>query len=204
MTQKTFSKISKETGIPYSFIYLFSINNHWSRGRYPRSLDESQVNTVIEAFKEKKLVKKNKRTSLRIYSIWSCMKQRCYNDSHTAWKWYGGKGIKVCSEWLDFDTFNSWALKNGYNDKLTIDRIDADKNYEPSNCQWITLEENRGKRKCRKIQVKCIETEQVFNSIYAASKAIRQASAGSIYLAITSKTKKKKKRKAGGYTWERA
>ena len=59
---------------------------------------------------------------------------------------YGGRGIKVCDEWEnDFQAFYNWAMSNGYRDDLTIDRIDNDGDYEPSNCQWITQAENTSK-----------------------------------------------------------
>jgi hypothetical protein len=85
----------------------------------------------------------------RLYRILSGMKVRCYQKQDHAYPRYGGRGIKICDEWLDYPTFKKWALSNGYRDTLTIDRIDTDGNYEPSNCQWITKEENsrRGQMK---------------------------------------------------------
>ena len=75
------------------------------------------------------------------------MKQRCNNPNRHNYDNYGGRGIKVCDEWKnDFQAFYDWAMANGYHDDLTIDRIDNDGNYEPNNCQWITLEENARKR----------------------------------------------------------
>lgn len=77
----------------------------------------------------------------RLYKIWVAMKQRCNNQNSKEYYCYGGRGIKVCEEWNDFITFEKWALKNGYSDKLTIDRINNDLGYFPKNCRWITKQE---------------------------------------------------------------
>ena len=75
----------------------------------------------------------------RIYSIWDKMKTRCFNSNSKSFDRYGGRGITVCDEWKDnFITFKDWALQNGYEDNLSIDRINNDGNYEPSNCRWTT------------------------------------------------------------------
>jgi hypothetical protein len=66
------------------------------------------------------------------------MKNRCYYEKHNRYKNYGQKGIIVCSEWLVFLNFYNWAIKNGWEEGLTIDRIDNSKNYEPSNCRFLT------------------------------------------------------------------
>lgn len=82
----------------------------------------------------------------RLYSIWQSMKKRCSNENHKFYKYYGGKGISVCSEWKkDFTAFRDWALQNGYADNLSIDRINSEKDYSPDNCQWITISENTRK-----------------------------------------------------------
>lgn len=79
----------------------------------------------------------------RIKSIFDGMCFRCYNVNSEDYQWYGSKGIKICEKWIkDPTTFEEWALNNGYNDELTIDRIDSEKDYCPENCQWIPLEEN--------------------------------------------------------------
>lgn len=78
----------------------------------------------------------------RLYRIWSNIRQRCNNPNNTRYEYYGGKGIKRCKEWDDFTTFCTWAITNGYNDNLTIDRINGNGNYEPSNCRWVTQKVN--------------------------------------------------------------
>jgi len=78
----------------------------------------------------------------RLYDIWNAMKGRCSNSKYILYNRYGGRGITVCKEWLgSYIAFREWALSNGYNDNLTIDRINNDGNYEPSNCRWATYKE---------------------------------------------------------------
>ena len=82
----------------------------------------------------------------RLYRIWCNMKTRCFNKDAHNFSFYGGKGIGICEEWLhDFQAFYDWAMGNGYEDGLTIDRIDSDKDYSPQNCQWITQSQNATK-----------------------------------------------------------
>lgn len=78
----------------------------------------------------------------RLASIYQGMKQRCYNTKRPNYKYYGGRGIVICNEWLNsFQAFNDWAMANGYQENLTIDRINTDGNYEPQNCRWATTKE---------------------------------------------------------------
>ena len=93
----------------------------------------------------------------KLYGIWRCMKYRCNSESennHYA-PYYRDRGIRVCEIWdKDFFKFQEWSLENGYKEGLTIDRIDRNGNYEPSNCRWVTMAENsRNKQKNIKIQL---------------------------------------------------
>ena len=90
---------------------------------------------------KKDLQTKGHRSSERLYRIWYGMKQRCYNPNNDRYYRYGGRGIQISPEWHDYDSFRKWAYENGYQDSLTIERIDIDGDYEPSNCCWISKEE---------------------------------------------------------------
>ena len=77
-----------------------------------------------------------------LYTKWADMKDRCTNPNNRAYKWYGGKGVKVCAEWQSYPAFKQWALESGYQPGLTIDRRDPDRDYCPENCRWLTHAEN--------------------------------------------------------------
>lgn len=84
----------------------------------------------------------------RIYRIWKGIKRRCSKDTVKHWEDYGGRGISMCDEWKeDFMSFYKWSMNNGYKECLSIDRIDVNGNYEPSNCRWATQkQQSRNKR----------------------------------------------------------
>lgn len=81
------------------------------------------------------------KNASRLYRIWLGMNQRCFNSNNSEFYAYGGRGISVCSEWRnDYLKFKEWAIDNSYNDALSLDRINVNGNYEPSNCRWATQE----------------------------------------------------------------
>lgn len=91
--------------------------------------------------------KKHGMFGTRIYNIWSSMLQRCTNPNNAKFKNYGGRGISVCDDWSNsFEAFYEWSMSNGYADNLTIDRIDVNGNYEPSNCRWIGMIDQENNR----------------------------------------------------------
>lgn len=89
-----------------------------------------------------------KNDNKRLYGIWSGMRSRCRNPNRPKYTIYGGRGIKICDEWESFANFYQWAMANGYRDDLSIDRIDNNGDYCPSNCRWATAQQQCRNRSC--------------------------------------------------------
>lgn len=89
-----------------------------------------------------KLNFKHGKWKTKLFNVWIAMRNRCYQKNTKYYINYGGRGVTMCPEWKDdFNNFEKWALANGYQDGLSIDRIDVNGNYEPSNCRWATLKQ---------------------------------------------------------------
>lgn len=107
----------------------------------------------VETTSERDFVHGDSRS--RLHTVWKGMRARCNNPHHTGYKNYGGRGIRLCPEWDDFEVFRNWALANGYDEnaprgQCTIDRINPDGNYCPENCRWAdSVEQRHNQRRCK-------------------------------------------------------
>lgn len=85
------------------------------------------------------------------YSHWYNMKTRCFNKNNPKYKDYGGRGITVCEDWISFVNFHNWAITHGFEEGLTLERIDVNGNYCPENCTWITMAQQAKNRRVNKM-----------------------------------------------------
>jgi len=132
-----------------------------------------------------------------LYHRWIDIKRRCLNKNRNTYKYYGGRNITVCEEWLDFEVFRDWALANGYKEELSIDRIDNNHGYYPTNCQWIPRGKNSQKDKGKPVNQfdlsgNLIATHLSMRSIERQTGIDRRS---------VSAVCKGKRKMAGGYKW---
>ena len=92
-------------------------------------------------------ITKHNQTGTPLFNVWRNMIERCTNPNYKTYKDYGGRGIKVCDEWREFEPFYTWSISNGYGKGLSIDRINVNGNYEPSNCRWATAKQQSRNRR---------------------------------------------------------
>lgn len=127
-----------------------TVRSQVRNGRIPiakKTLSKTFVDSEFD-YKQRQNYVAKLGTQKRLSNIIRGARQRCGNPKHRNYKAYGGKGVKVCDEWMNnTGAFIEWALANGYRDDLTLDRIDNEGDYCPENCQWITAKENILKQK---------------------------------------------------------
>lgn len=143
----------------YEKIYTCRCDCGQTKDVYRSNLMQGRTTSCGCLWKEsiRKGVHQGRRT--RLYRIWTNMKTRCYNPRSPGYNDYGGRGIRICDEWrYDFAAFRDWALANGYSDRLSIERIDYNGNYEPNNCKWVGLEMQSKNRRGNRFITICGET----------------------------------------------
>ena len=118
---------------------------------------------------------KHGESNTRLYRTWKSMKSRILNLNNEFYKDYGGRGITICNEWLEFIPFRDWSLTHGYKENLQIDRKENEGNYEPTNCRWATAKENANNRRGKKLtQQKVNEIKFKYNSGYTQAQLAKE------------------------------
>ena len=120
-----------------------------------------QGNIYINGHNKTKANYKHGGKGTKLYNTWHGIKLRCLNKNNKSFKDYGGRGITICDEWLEFIPFRDWALSNGYQEDLQIDRINNNGNYSPENCRWATSQINNQNSRQTKITIQIATNTRV-------------------------------------------
>lgn len=121
--------------------YIINGKTRYEIGR-EYDISPAKIGSLLQRFRIKRYsAVRHGLVNHPLNAVWCGMKERCYNENADNYKWYGGSGITVCEEWSDFKQFYDWAIANGWQRGLSIDRIDTLKGYSPDNCRFVTHKE---------------------------------------------------------------
>jgi len=128
-------KFVKHNGRSYNVCSCDNCESFFNRRSDYRSFSLCIKCSNLSGGKKRSTHGENNKNS-KLHAVWNNMLNRCRNPNNKRYKHYGARGISICSEWLDYQCFRDWCLLNGWNENLTIDRIDCSKNYSPNNCRF--------------------------------------------------------------------
>ncbi len=163
------------------------------------SLNEKHGNTRSCGCLASEIARNNHIThgdsSSALYDVWRGMKTRCLNAENVAYSNYGGRGIKLCEDWENsYESFMNWSMENGYQNGMSIDRIDNDGGYNPQNCRWTSSKEQANSRRTNRVieyngeshtltqwaEILHINPKTLFSRIYSGWSIDRALSVGRI------------------------